>query len=103
MGEIDIGDIGADIEPQLHPESEDTSSGSQSTKVSSNAIPNLTEKLRILGGDVSFEKRTIPKRRGARLAGATVKRKDAVVDISITLDETRPTIDPREIPAPVLR
>lgn len=96
MGEIDIGDIGADIEPQLHPESEDTSSGSQSTKVSSNAIPNLTEKLRILGGDVSFEKRTVPRRRGeGRAAGATVKRKDAVIDTSITLDETRPTIDPR--------
>ena len=79
---------------------------SNSSKDSSNAIPNLTEKLRIIGGDVSFsfDKRTVPKRRPARGNNVTLKRRDAVVDVSIFVDDdTKETIDPRSLPENVLR
>ena len=71
---------------------------SDSSKTNSNNISNLSEKLKILGGDVSFtrDKTTVPKRRGTHAAGVTVKRKDAMIDLSLTLEETRKAIDPRE-------
>jgi hypothetical protein len=50
-----------------------------------NLIPNLEEKLRILGGDVSFEgKRTVARRRTGT-AGATVRRRHQKIDTEIQL------------------
>jgi len=71
----------------MHPDSSHQTSSSDSSKQNSNAISNLPEKLRILG-EVSFsiDKKTVPKRRGAGVAGKTVKRRDAVIDVSTSLD-----------------
>ena len=87
LGPIDIDpmEMGHEI---IHPDSSQNSSQSGSSKGSS-VIPNLTEKLRILGGDVSFtfDKRTVPKARGeGRAVRPTVKRKGNLVDDSTILD-----------------
>ena len=89
----------------MNHDSSQNTSYSNSTKASANAIPNLSEKLRILGGDVSFsvDKRTVIKRRKPNTAGTTVKRRDAILDLSTCLDETRQGVDPRQLPEPLVR
>lgn len=97
-----MGDMGMAMEE--HFDSMDNSSGSDSTRMSSNAIPKLSQKLRILGGDVSFQgKRTVARKRREHGGSATVKRKEGVVDLSTNLDETKLLMDPRQIPDTVLK
>jgi len=62
---------------------------SSSSNSTANLIPNLEEKLRILGGgDVSFEgKRTVARRRNGA-AGATVRRRHQKIDTEIQLLKT---------------
>jgi len=56
VGQITAFDAQMDGTTHLEqpPESDHSNSSSQSSSISSGIIPNLSQKLRILGGDVSF-------------------------------------------------
>jgi hypothetical protein len=100
LGPIEVNPID-DVEHELmNPDSSQNSSYSGSTSGSSNGISNFTEKLKIIGSDFSYEmdKRTVPKRRNVRPAGATIKRRDALIDFSTILDESTMGLDPRNLP-----
>ena len=80
MGNLELRPIDTDSSQNI---------SSMSSQSSSNGIPKLAEKLRILGGDISFEKATVPRRRRNDVSVATKKKMISICDNSIELETTR--------------